>query len=182
MKYFLPVFLLFFLSCDQEPISIYSNMDGLNHEEILNGPETLEKHSLELIYKIDTTLSEENFKLLIEALNISSDELSPYYFNALTFYCNNLKINQKIELEAALFNYFIYQPKLYISNIKKMEIQYSDCFLITISSYIQEYLSQNEITIISMKNLAYKYCEDCSNEEIKFIYDYLDLSNNFQKE
>ena len=54
MKYFFPVFLLFFLSCNQEPISIYSNIDGLNHEEILNGPETLEKHSLELIYKIDT--------------------------------------------------------------------------------------------------------------------------------
>ena len=182
MKYFLPVFLLLFFSCNQEPISIYSNIDGLNHEEILNGPETLEKHSLELIYKNDTTLSEENFKLLIEALNKSSDELSPYYFNALTFYCNNLKINQKLELEAALFNYFIYHPKLYISNIKKMEIQYSDCFLIAISSYVQEYLSQNEITIISMKNLAYKYCEDCSNEEIKFIYDYLDLANNFQKE
>jgi len=182
VKYFLPLFLLFFLSCNQEPLSIYSNIDGLNHEEILNGPETLEKHSLELIYKIDTTLSEENFKLLVEALNKSSEELSPYYFNALTFYCNNLTINQKLELEAALFNYFIYQPKSYISNIKNMEIQYSDCFLIAISSYIQEYFSQNEITIISMKNLAYKYCRGCNNQEIKFIYDYLDLSNNFQKE
>ena len=104
MKYFFSVFLLFFLSCNQEPISIYSNIDGLNHEEILNGSETLEKHSLELIYNIDTTLSEENFQLLIEALNKSSDELSPYYFNALTFYCKNLKINEKLELEAALFN------------------------------------------------------------------------------
>ena len=63
-----------------------------------------------------------------------------------------------------------------------MEIQYSDCFLIAISSYVQEYLSQNEVTIISTKNLAYKYCKDCSNEEIKFIYDYLDLANNFQNE
>ena len=71
MKYFLPVFLLLFFSCNQEPISIYSNIDGLNHEEIINGPETLEKHSLELIYKIDTSLSKENFKLLIEALNKS---------------------------------------------------------------------------------------------------------------
>ena len=182
MKYFLPVFLLLFFSCNQEPISIYSNIDGLNHEEILNGPETLEKHSLELIYKIDTSLSKENFKSLIEALNKSSEQLSPYYFNALTFYCKSLKINQKLELEAALFNYFIYQPKSYISNIKKMEIQYSDCFLIAISAYVQEYLSQNEITIISMENLAYKYCKDCSNEEVKFLYDYLDLANNFQKE
>ena len=182
MKYFPTVFLLFFLSCNQDPISIYSNIDGLNHEEILNGPETLEKHSLELIYKIDTTLSADNFKLLIKALNNSSEGISPYYFNALTFYCDNLKINQKLELETALFNYFIHHPKSYISSIKKMEIQYSDCFLFAISSYIQEYLSQNEITIISMKNLAYKYCKDCSNDEIKFIYDYLDLSNNFQKE
>ena len=181
MKYFLPVF-LFLLSCNQEPVSIYSNIDGLNHEQILSGPETLEKYSLELIYKIDTTLSDENFKLLIEALNKSSNELSPYYFNALTFHCNTLEINQKIELEAELFNYLIYHPKSYISNIEKMQIQNSDCFLIAVSSYIQEYLFQNEITIISMKNLAYKYCKDCSNEEIKFIYNYLDLANDFQKE
>jgi|TARA_B110000971_G_scaffold57270_2_gene58290 hypothetical protein len=182
VKYFLPVFLVFLLSCNQEPVTIYSNIDGLNHEEILSGPETLEKHSLELIYKIDTTLSNENFQLLIKALNNSSDELSPYYFNALTFYCNNLEINQNSDLEAALFNYFIYHPKSFIFNIKKMRIENSDCFLIAVSNYIHQYLIQNEITIISMKNLAYKYCKECSNEEIKFIYDYLDLANNFQKE
>ena len=128
MNYFLPVLLLLFLCCNQEPISIYSNIDGLNHEEILNGPETLEKHSLELIYKIDTNLSEENFKLLIEALNKSSEEQSRYYFNALTFYCNHLKINQKLELEAALFNYFINQPKSYISNIKKWKFNIAIVF------------------------------------------------------
>ena len=122
MKYFLPLFLVFLLSCNQEPVTIYSNIDELNHEEILSGPETLEKHSLELIYKIDTTLSNENFQLLIKALNNSSDELSPYYFNALTFYCNNLEINQNSDLEAALFNYFIYHPKSFISNIKKKVI------------------------------------------------------------
>jgi hypothetical protein len=63
-----------------------------------------------------------------------------------------------------------------------MRIENSDCFLIAVSNYIHQYLIQNEITIISMKNLAYKYCKECSNEEIKFIYDYLDLANNFQKE
>ena len=102
-------------------------------------------------------------------MNKSSDELSPYYFNALTFYCKNLKINQKLELEAALFNYFIYHPKLYISNIKKMNYDNSDCLLVSISSYIQEYLSQNEITIISMKNLAYKYCKECSDQKKRFL-------------
>ena len=33
-----------------------------------------------------------------------------------------------------------------------------------------------------MKNVANKYCIDCSDEEITLIYDYLDLAQKFQKE
>ena len=62
--------------------------------------------------------------------------------------------------------------------IKKMEIQKSDCFLLSISNYVRLYLSRNEITIISMKNVAKNYCKNCTDSEIEFIYNYLDLANN----
>ena len=63
-----------------------------------------------------------------------------------------------------------------------MEIQKSDCFLFSISNYVRLYLSRNEITIISMKNVAKNHCESCTDSEIDFIYNYLDLANNSLKE
>jgi|TARA_Y200000002_G_C22687733_1_gene666666 hypothetical protein len=159
---------------------IYSKIDGLNHQEILNGKESAERYSLELIYKIDTTLSDNYFNIFIERLNNGSKIWKPYYLNALSMYCNKIDDEQNLLLEAAIFNYLLYNPKEYLENIEKMSLEKSDCFLEKMASYVQEYLSQNEITIISMKNVAQKYCDDCKDHEIKLLYNYLDLANKYQ--
>ena len=161
---------------------IYSKVDGLNHQEILNGKESAEKYALELIYKIDTTLSDKYFHVFINKLNDGPKIWKPYYLNALSIYCNNIKEDQIFLLKASIFNYLIHNPKEYIENIEKMSLENSDCFLENLASYIQDYISQKEITIISMKNVAQKYCENCSDEEIKILYDYFDLVYKYQTE
>ena len=170
------------LNCNNKDEFIYSNVDGLDHKEILSGPENVEKHSLELIYQIDTSLNSEYFKILLLKLNESKDIWRPYYFNALSMYCNKINQEDQSKLEASIFNYFLHYPKEYLENIEKMNYDHSDCILISISSYIKNYLKQNQITIISMKNVAHQYCLECSDEEISLIYDYLDLAFRFQKE
>ena len=145
-------------------------------------PENVEKHSLELIYQIDTTISMEYFNILLLKLNEGKDIWRPYYFNALSLYCNRISSNDKSKLEASIFNYFLHHPKEYLENIEKMNYDNSDCLLVSISSYIKDYLNQNEITIVSMKNVAHQYCMECSDQEIILIYDYLDLALRFQKE
>ena len=171
-----------FFRCESEDEFIYSNIDGLNHKEILDGPNNIERYSLELIYQIDTTFSMDYFNILIIKLNEGKDIWKPYYFNALSLYCNSISSDDKSKLEASIFNYFLHHPKEYLENIEKMNYDNSDCLLLSISSYIKEYINQNEITIVSIKNVAYKYCIDCSDEEITLIYDYLDLAQKFQKE
>ena len=118
----------------------------------------IEKHSLELIYQIDTTSQIIILIFSLLKLNEGKDIWRPYYFNALSLYCNRISLDDKSKLEASIFNYLIYNPKEYLENIEKMSLENSDCFLEKMASYIQEYLSQNEITIISMKNVAHKYC------------------------
>ena len=76
----------------------------------------------------------------------------------------------------------MHHPKEYLENIEKMNYDNSDCLLVSISSYIKDYLNQNEITIVSMKNVAHQYCLDCSDHEIILIYEYLDLAHRFIKE
>jgi hypothetical protein len=176
------LFFLVFINCNNKDEFIYSNIDGLNHKEILGGPENIEKHSLELIYQIDTTLSMEYFNILLLKLNEGKDIWRPYYFNALSLYCNRISLDDKSKLEASIFNYFLHHPKEYLENIEKMNYDNSDCLLVSISSYIKDYLNQNEITIVSMKNVAHQYCMECSDQEITLIYDYLDLALRFQKE
>ena len=176
------MFFLVFINCNNKDEFIYSNIDGLNHKAILGGPENIEKHSLELIYQIDTTLSMEYFNILLLKLNEGKDIWRPYYFNALSLYCNRISLGDKSKLEASIFNYFLHHPKEYLENIEKMNYDNSDCLLVSISSYIKDYLNQNEITIVSMKNVAHQYCMECSDQEIILIYDYLDLALRFQKE
>ena len=178
LNYLIP--LLFLCCCKNDHQMIYSKIDGLNHQEILNGKESAERYSLELIYKIDTTLSDNYFNIFIERLNNGPKIWKPYYLNALSMYCNKVDDEQNLLLEAAIFNYLLYNPKEYLENIEKMSLENSDCFLEKMASYVQEYLSQNEITIISMKNVAQKYCDDCKDHEIKLLYNYLDLVNKYQ--
>ena len=93
------MFFLVFINCNNKDEFIYSNIDGLNHKEILGGPENIEKHSLELIYQIDTTLSMEYFNILLLKLNEGKDIWRPYYFNALSLYCNRISLDDKSKLE-----------------------------------------------------------------------------------
>ena len=176
------LFFSVFISCNNEDEFIYSKIDGLNHKEILGGPESVEKHSLELIYQIDTTISKKYFNILLLKLNKGKAIWRPYYFNALSIYCNRITLDDQSKLEASIFNYFLHHPKEYLENIEKMNYDNSDCLLVSISSYIKDYLNQNEITIVSMKNVAHQYCLDCSDQEIILIYEYLDLANRFIKE
>ena len=169
------LFFSVFINCNNEDEFIYSNIDGLNHKEILDGPVNVEKHSLEMIYQIDTALSMDYFNVLLIKLNEGQDIWRPYYFNALSLYCNRIRMEDKSKLEASIFNYFLHHPKEYLENIGKMNYDNSDCLLLSISSYIKDYLKQNEITIVSMKNVAHQYCLECSDQEISLIYDYLDL-------
>ena len=170
------------MSCNTEPLTIYSSVDGINHENILNGPGSIKKHTLELIYHLDSSISDENFELLIHELDSGSIIWKKYYLNGLTFYCDRLNTDQQLKLESALFKYLIFYPKEYSECIKKMEIQKSDCFLLSISNYVRLYLSRNEITIISMKNVAKNHCKNCTDSDIDFIYNYLDLANNILNE
>lgn len=176
------LFFSVFISCNNEDEFIYSKIDGLNHKEILGGPESVEKHSLELIYQIDTTISKKYFNILLLKLNEGKAIWRPYYFNALSIYCNRITLDDQSKLEASIFNYFLHHPKEYLENIEKMNYDNSDCLLVSISSYIKDYLNQNEITIVSMKNVAHQYCLDCSDQEIILIYEYLDLAHRFIKE
>ena len=119
-------------------------------------------------------------------INTESSTIHPWFPSLFFSYKlnkkNQLKVNyeQNLLLEAAIFNYLLYNPKEYLENIEKMSLENSDCFLEKMASYVQEYLSQNEITIISMKNVAQKYCNDCKDHEIKLLYNYLDLVNKYQ--
>ena len=99
---FLIVIIFFSSSCKSNVEEIYSNIDGLDHGEILKGPESVEKHCLKLIYKIDTTFSDKYFKILVDKLNAGSQIWRPYYFNTLSIYCDNVNDENKNLLEASI--------------------------------------------------------------------------------
>ena len=174
--------IIIMISCENEPIELFSNVDATNHENILNGPSSIEKHILNLIYQKDTSLNNLFFEGILSKMETTEKDWRIHSFHALTYYCNNMNSNQKVELQLALFNYFLYHPDEYMQQVGNMKFSKSDCFLSLFSQYVQYYLTSNNITIISMKNVAYKHCDDCNDSQISAVYSYLELASRFQKE
>ena len=180
MKGFVSFFFIFFiLSCGSKKEEIYSNLDGVNHKEIFDGPENSKKHILNLIYEKDTTPNPVFFDEILLKLEESKRPWRLLSFHALGRYCEYLDSEQELKIQTSLFNYFLHYPKEYMNEISKIDLKKSDCFLNLFSNYVQDYLHNEEITIISMKNVAFKYCEDCSDSDILSIYQYLELASKY---
>ena len=174
-------FVLFF-SCKNEPQEIYSTLDGINYQEILNGPVNTEQYILSHLHGKDTSLKDEYFDQVIEKLEDNNHAWRINAFYVLSLHCGNLDDNQERNLQSSLFNYFLHFPNEYMSQIEQLKITKSDCFLELFSDYVHHYLITHNVTLISMKNVAYKYCIECSVEQVKSIYSYLELASHFQKE
>ena len=172
----------FFIRCNNEPQEIYSSLDGINYQEILNGPVNTEQYILSHLHGKDTSFKDEYFDQVVEKLEDNNHAWRINAFHLLSIHCGNLNNNQQQNLKSSLFNYFLHFPNEYMSQIEQINITNSDCFLELFSDYIHHYLITHNITLISMKNVAYKYCNDCNDEEIKSIYSYLELASRFQKE
>ena len=174
-------FILFLIACDSKKEEIYSNLDGVNHIEILNGPDNCKKYILNLIYEKDTILSPVFFDEILLKLEDSQSSWRSLSFQAIGYYCGYLDTEQELKIQTSLFNYFLHYPKEYMYQVSKIDLVKSDCFLNLFSNYVQYYLQNGEVTIISMKNVAFKYCVDCSDSDISSIYQYLELASKYEK-
>jgi len=172
----------FFIRCNNEPQEIYSILDGINYQEILNGPVNAEQYILSQLHEKDTSFKYELFDQVIEKLEDNNHAWRINAFYVLSIHCGNLNNNQQQNLQSSLFNYFLHFPNEYMSQVEQLNITNSDCFLELFSDYVHHYLINHNVTLISMKNVAYKYCNGCNDEEIKSIYSYLELASRFQKE
>ena len=170
---------LFLVSCHSEPVSIYSSIDARDHEKILNGPMNSKRAALELIYEKEE-IDKDWFNSLVDNLGHKEKSWRSVYFKALSYYCNSMTNEEEAILQTALFDFFIYHPKEYMQLVRLMDIDKSDCYLQLFSSSVKNYIETGEITVVSMKNVAYKYCYDCTDQDIKMVYSYLELAAIYQ--
>ena len=179
MKWYKLFFIISIIGCQNENEILYSNLDGINHEDIMNGPLTSEKHILSLLYELNTEPDSIFLDEILLKLEENSEQWRLLAFQAIGSYCINADNSMALRLQTSIFNYFLYFPKEYISLVSKFEYEKSDCILELFSKYVQKYIQTNQITIVSMKNVAYKYCKGCTDSEISKIYQYLDLASKY---
>lgn len=176
------IFILLFFGCRSEKQEIYSALDGVDHVKIFNGPLTAKKHILSIVYEKDTALNNLFFDEVVNILEQNDKSWRSLAFQALGYYCGKTEDEQQLKIQASQFYYFLYYPKEYMLQISQMNLVKSDCFLEGFSKYIKEYISNEGVTVISMKNVAYKHCVGCSDKEISSIYNYLELSARYSAE
>ena len=181
MKRLILLFLLlqFVLCCEVNEEEIYSTKDGLDHKAILNGSDGIEKLALQILYEKKLILKEEECIELAMGLSLNDSIWRNYIFDALTKKCLECKFSEDAEISAHIFNYYLHYPSEYMFKVAKIELIKSDLLLVIISRQVQEHLSQGDVTISSMKNLAYKYCQNCTDQQLQQVYVYLDLAASY---
>ena len=88
----------FFIRCNNEPQEIYSSLDGINYQEILNGPVNTEQYILSHLHGKDTSFKDEYFDQVVEKLEDNNHAWRINAFHVLSIHCGNLNNNQQQNL------------------------------------------------------------------------------------
>ena len=179
-KLLISIILFFFIGCSTSNSKKIPEIKEIDIESILNSPMSLDKHVLETCYNLNTSLAPIYLNDIMTHLNNKTGLWKECYFYTMSIYCNSLTNEQEPQFQAALFEYFLHNPAQYLSFLDKTTFETSDCLLSKLSAYVNNHVLNDEITLISIKNVVYNHCSDCSDHDIEAIYLYLDLVNKFQ--
>ena len=179
-RFLISIILFFLIGCGTSNSKKISEINEINIESILNSPMSLDRHVMETCYNLNTSLLPIYLKDIMAHLNNKTGLWKECYFSTMCIYCNSLTYEQEPQFQAALFEYFLHNPAEYLAFLDKTTFEISDCLLSKLSAYVNNHVLTDEITLISIKNVVYKHCSDCTDHDIEAIYIYLDLVKKFQ--
>lgn len=179
-RFLISIILFFFIGCSASNSKKIPEINEIDIESILNSPMSLDRHVMESCYNLNTSLLPIYLNDIMALLNNKTGLWKECYFSTMCIYCNSLTYEQEPQFQAALFEYFLHNPAEYLAFLDKTTFEISDCLLSKLSAYVNNHVLTDEITLISIKNVVYKHCSDCSDHDIEAIYLYLDLVNKFQ--
>tara|TARA_Y100000589_G_scaffold229520_1_gene216901 strand:+ start:262 stop:813 length:552 start_codon:yes stop_codon:yes gene_type:complete len=179
-RFLISIILFFLIGCGTSNSKKISEINEIDIESILNSPMSLDRHVMETCYNLNTSLLPFYLKDIMAHLNNKTGLWKECYFSTMCIYCNSLTYEQEPQFQAALFEYFLHNPAEYLAFLDKTTFEISDCLLSKLSAYVNNHVLNDEITLISIKNVVYKHCSDCSDHDIEAIYLYLDLVKKFQ--
>ena len=179
-RFLISIILFFFIGCGASNSKKIPEINEIDIESILNSPMSLDRHVMETCYNLNTSLLPIYLNDIMALLNNKTGLWKECYFSTMCIYCNSLTYEQEPQFQAALFEYFLHNPAEYLAFLDKTTFEISDCLLSKLSAYVNKHVLTDEITLISIKNVVYKHCSDCSDHDIEAIYLYLDLVKKFQ--
>ena len=179
-RFLISIILFFHIGCGTSNSKKISEINEIDIESILNSSMSLDRHVMETCYNLNTSLLPVYLNDIMVHLNNKTGLWKECYFSTMCIYCNSLTYEQEPQFQAALFEYFLHNPAEYLAFLDKTTFEISDCLLSKLSAYVNNHVLTDEITLISIKNVVYKHCSDCSDHDIEAIYLYLDLVKKFQ--
>ena len=182
MKNFLIVLLVFsFFGCNSSTEIYIPELESINGNEILKSEMCVDRYVLEYSYDINTILRAQYLDEIINQVNNKKGLWKELYFNVMCQHCNQLKAESKDQFSSKLFEFFLHNPSFYLTTLDKQTYLVSDCLLEKLNHYISSDVISEEITYMSIKNVAYTYCKSCTDQQINAIYIYLDLIEKYQE-
>lgn len=176
MYRFLVIFIVFLSGCglfEQEEEPLLSNIDGKPFAHIRKGEMNVQKATL---FIIEGKMDSVDYSIQLDILDSlqSSDSLwRKKYIRAINLILPSLNPNDYPLVEQAVFSYFLHYPKEYISFLNNEGSPNLDLWTELMSKALKRATKPEDISHISVINLALSHCDNCSKKDKDLIFSYV---------
>jgi hypothetical protein len=170
-------FVFSFCTNDVSNETLFSSIDGIEHAEILDGKNSVNKNTLLVLYNRSEEVDLLNRIYISDSLSCSDSIWQMHYLHAIFKICNDLNQEEKKHVGPNLFYYFLHQPLSFYMQLNDLPIVESDCILNLIGQEIKYNTQKEGITLISIKNLAFSNCLSCSKSQLLALDKYIELAD-----
>jgi hypothetical protein len=168
-----------FILCTNDATNetLFSSIDGKEHAEILDGKNSVNKNTLLVLYNRSDEVDLLTRIYISDSLSCSDSIWQKHYLHAIFKICIELNHEEKKYVGPNLFYYFLHHPESFYMQLNELTIDESDCILNLIGQEIKYNIEKGEITLISIKNLAFSNCISCSESQFFSLGKYIELAD-----
>lgn len=178
------IFCVFTVSCglfEDEPIQIISKIDGQEYLADMEGGMSAKKAARMILEGKQDSISYQ-FKLAIsDSLHTKDSVWRGRYFEALNSILPSLDSANIVYVAENAFAYFIHHPKELLDNLNGNAFDNSDHWTNLLSYQVRLKTEPADITSISIINRAHKYCENCTDETMELIIQYVEILDKYSE-
>jgi len=163
----------------EKPEKLLSTIDGEDYYNAINGEMNTKKATLLILENNSDSV---NFDLkidVLDSLETADTTWRKRYLLATNQLLPDLYEGNKQHVQKTLFSFLIHYPEELITHLDNDGFTHIDLWMKILSKALYNATQPEDITSLSVANVAIRYCENCSKKQQELIVSFIKSLENF---